>query len=440
MRTSSGSARKLVVLLGAMALIVTACGDGAASDTTAASGGDTTAVPGAVTTVAGVTTTATGGDFVTIAVLAPLTGEIGEFGQIVSETFQLGIDEINALGLNPCGEIRLVFADTETNPEVAVREADRLIAGTENLVGIFGPSSGEMVALVDTAHEAELVMVSPYSGTTELNELGGDYVYRTVASDVSDGEAAAAWILENGWKDVGFVVQVSESPLSSAEAARAALEAGGSELVANAEVVGGQASYQAELSQVLASNPEVIYMSVGIETGSTILKEADSLGYEGAWMLSADLAGQDTIDQAGADILEGRTYSEGAEADNSLPEYQRFAEVYEEAFGVPPQIFSPNAYDAAILFGLAMGANGGSCTGASINEGYRSVASDGTTVGSYEEGIGLLLEGEDIDYDGAAGTLTFDESGTPPASFAIYQVVDGQWQQAQLYAADFFED
>ena len=430
-----------VALIGVLALVVAACGDGSGGDTTTSSAGDeattTAAADDEATTTAG---SEAGGDFVTIAVLAPLTGEIGEFGQIVSEAFEMGINEINETGLNTCGEIRLQFGDTETNPEVAIREAEQLIASTENLVGFFGPSSGDMVALVDTAHNEQLMLVSPYSGTTELNELGGDFVYRTVASDLADGEAAAAFIIDQGWTTAGVLAQVAESPLSSANVVRELLPEAGVELVADVEIVAGQPSYEAELTEVLAGNPEVIYMSVGIESGVTILREADSFGYEGSWMLSADLVGQDTIDLAGPEIVEEKLFAEGAEADPELPEYQRFAELYEAEFGIEPQVFSPNAYDAAMLFGLGMMA-ADECTGAGINEVFREVASDpGTVVGNFEDGANAILAGEDIDYNGASGVLTFDETGTPPGSFAIFQVLNGTFERVAFYPATFFEE
>lgn len=426
---------RALVLVSVLALVVAACSDGT-TDTTTAGETTTTAASG------GETTTAGGGggegDFVTIGVLAPLTGEIGEFGQIVSEAFEMGINEINASGLNTCGEIRLQFADTETNPEVAIRGADQMIGSTENLVGFFGPSSGEMVALVDTAHEEELMLVSPYAGTTELNELGGDFVYRTVASDLADGEAAAAFIIDQGWETAAIIAQVAESPLSSANVVRQLLADAGVNVLADVEIVAGQASYEAEFSGVIGDSPEVIYMSVGIESGVTILREANSLGYDGNWMLSADLVGQDTIDLTGPDIVEEKVYAEGAESDPDLPEYQRFADLYMDEFDVEPKVFSPNAYDAAMLFGLAMMA-ADECTGAGINAAFRDVAGPpGTVVGSFEEGAQALMNGEEIDYNGASGVLEFDDAGTPPGSFAIFQVLNGTFERVAFYPASFF--
>jgi len=108
---------------------------------------------------------------VTIGVLVPLTGEEGEFGVIVADAVDLAVGEINDSGLNPCGEISLEIADTQTNPEEGIRQGNRLME-SEGVVAIVGPTSETMVALVDSAITNEIVLFSPYAGTISLNDLG----------------------------------------------------------------------------------------------------------------------------------------------------------------------------------------------------------------------------------------------------------------------------
>ena len=116
---------------------------------------------------------------VTVGVLVPLTGELGEFGKIVADAIEFGVGEINAAGGTRCGTIRTVVADTGGDAETGIREATNMIE-SEGAVAILGPTSGVMVPLVDLAHREEVVIMSPYAGTITLNELGGDFVYRTV--------------------------------------------------------------------------------------------------------------------------------------------------------------------------------------------------------------------------------------------------------------------
>ena len=76
---------------------------------------------------------------VTIGVLVPLTGELGEFGKIVAGAVELGVAEVNAAGGTKCGNLRTVVADTGGNPEVGIREATKMIE-SEGAVATGGPT------------------------------------------------------------------------------------------------------------------------------------------------------------------------------------------------------------------------------------------------------------------------------------------------------------
>lgn len=405
----------LVILIAAFSLVAAACAStGTPSD---GAGGD--------------------GDGVTIGVLVPLTGEAGAFGQIVADTAQLAVDEINASGLNPCGQINLVIADTQTNPEQGIREGNRLMDSV-GVVAIVGPTSETMVALVDSAITNEVVLFSPYAGSISLNSLGGNFVYRTVASDLDDGKAAGLWLVDRGYKRVAVLTQNEESTISIGTAAADAARAQGVEIVADASFAPGQTSYQAELSSVLASKPDGIFLAGGQQSGVTILKEATALGYEGEWLLAADMAVPEVIEGVGADLMEGIAFAELASADTDLPTYTAFAALHQEKLGTEAGPFSANSWDMMNLIALAMNAADG-CTGSAINDALRSVSSGGTVVSSYEEGAKALADGTDIDYNGASGPVDIDETGSVTGSYAIVGVKNGEWTGVEFYSADTFK-
>src|SRR5690606_39449990 len=63
----------------------------------------------------------------------------------------------------------------------------------------------------------QVVVTSPYAGTTAFNELGGDYAFRTVGPDTNDGLAAAKWIADQGYESVAVFTQQEEQTLSAGE-------------------------------------------------------------------------------------------------------------------------------------------------------------------------------------------------------------------------------
>ena len=374
---------------------------------------------------------------VTVGVLVPLTGELGEFGKIVAGAVELGANEINAAGGTSCGMIRTVVADTGGNPEVGIREASRMIE-SEGAVAILGPTSGVMVALVDLARRTKTVAMSPYAGTITLNELGGDYVYRTVSSDLGDGAASGLWLMDRGYRSVAFLVQNEESTISPAQVAKSAVEEASIKLTDFVIYNPGQPSYQAELVSVLANEPDAIYLAGGQESGVTVIKEATSGGFAGEWLFTADLAVPEIFAAAGADLLNGRAYVEFANPDNSLPEYKAFEALHKDKTGADPGPFSANSYDMINLIALSL-EESGQCTGEGINSVIRDVTDGGETVSTFVAGKAAIAAGKDINYEGASGPLVFDRSGTVAGSYSIQRAEDGKWVDETFYPASAFE-
>lgn len=374
---------------------------------------------------------------VTVGVLVPLTGELGRFGEIVASGIELAVNEINAAGGTSCGMIRTVLADTKGEPDHAIRAAQKMI-DTDGAVAILGPTSGEMVALVDLAKRQKTVIMSPYAGTISLNKLGGDFVYRTVSSDLGDGAASGLWLAERGYKRVAFLVQNEESTISPAQVAKGKVEAAGIEITDYVVFNPGQPSYQAELIAVLAHQPDAIYLSGGQVSGVTMIKEATVGGFEGEWLFTADLAVPEIFDAVGADLLNGRAYVEFADADTTLPAFKAFDTLYRAKNSKEPGPFASNSFDMMNLVALALQASG-DCSGTGINSAIRQVAEGGEPVASFAEAKAALAAGKDIDLVGASGSLTFDTSGTVAGAYTIQEAKEGAWVNTKFYPASTFE-
>ncbi len=391
----------------------------------------------AVAISAAVAAPAYAADEVTVGVLVPLTGELGEFGTIVADSIELGVKQINAAGGTSCGNIRTVIADTGGSAETGIREASKMI-DSEGAVAILGPTSGVMVALVDLAKQQKTVIMSPYAGTITLNELGGDYVYRTVSSDLGDGAASGLWLSKKGYKKVAFLVQNEESTISPAQVAQTSVEKAGIEITDYIIYNPGQPSYQAELISVLANEPDAIYLAGGQQSGVTVIKEASAGGFAGEWLFTADLAVPEIFDAAGAELLNDRAFVEFADADPSLEEFKSFDALHRKENGKEPGPFAANSFDMINLIALSLDASG-TCTGEGINASIRDVAEGGTAVSDFAAGKAAIAAGDDVNYEGASGPLSFDKSGTVSGSYTIQAAKDGEWVNVDFFPASEFE-
>ena len=93
--------------------------------------------------------------------------------------------------------------------------------------------------------------------------------------------------------------------------------------------------------------------------------------------------------------------------------------------------FTSETYDAAVLIALAAAKAGTTTDSTAIRDALRSVANPpGQVVGPGVAGIMKALEliaaGEDINYEGAAGTVDFDDNGDVVGYIEVWQVKDGE--------------
>ena len=99
------------------------------------------------------------------------------------------------------------------------------------------------------------------------------------------------------------------------------------------------------------------------------------------------------------------------------PALQEFHRSYAAVHGAPPEHpFIAENYDAAVLVALAAAKAGSTTDAVAIRDALRSVANPpGEVVGPGVEGIKnalmLIAEGKDINYEGGAGSVDFDENG-----------------------------
>jgi branched-chain amino acid transport system substrate-binding protein len=91
--------------------------------------------------------------------------------------------------------------------------------------------------------------------------------------------------------------------------------------------------------------------------------------------------------------------------------------------------YGPEAYDAIVTTALAA-AVAESDSGTDIGAEIPGVTREGTKCTSYEECMGLIEEGEDIDYDGASGPIEMSDAGDPQvANFQIREYTGEEFSE-----------
>lgn len=358
----------------------------------------------------------TAADPIPLGLLLPYTGDWAWVGAGADPGGELAVKEINAdKSLQPIGRpIKLYKGDTETKSKPAI-EAARKLYDINKVVGIVGPSSASIRSVIPLSKEAGAVEISPTAGTTKLDVIGGgidgEHIYRTVSSDVVMTAGMVYYAVNNFKpKKVATFTADTEGSRSIYGGVVDACKVKGLNLVTEIEFPLNQASYRAELKKLFKDEPDVIFWEANPETDATIFKQWYEMGLGGQW-IGSDFANR-TSAKAALPASEGAIgVNPGVLENERTKAWELRLNKISGKEGVTP--FSPNTYDATIIFGLAI-ESGKSATRKSIVENVRKVAQPpGLKVYNYADGIKALRAGKEINYEGIAGTQDWNKFGDP---------------------------
>ena len=388
------------------------------------------------------------GDII-VGVLLPFTGEYDWVGSNVMVVAEMLAEEMNANGGVDGRDVRLVQGDTEASVDASVTAARKLIH-VDGASAIVGPTSLTFTGVIELIQEEGVPCVSPTAGTTELDSVGGEYIFRTVPSDALGGRAIArAATAERytgiqSYSDVALMVGQAPALQSFKAPIDGSLEEFGATVTTTLDYSTGKSSYHSEVSKVLSTDPELVCLVGPPEDSARIMRAALQAGYEGNWFLTQDQTNQeflDLVDERITDDVLGLTEAHSSEAEES-GRIEAFTRAVTEYSGLEPGLFAKNSYDAMTVVGLSMQAAVGAEGGVSREAVARNVPAvatpPGEAVTDYESGASAAAGG-DVDYEGLVGPVDFDENGDIRSPFAIMRAEGGEWTRASVLTADELE-
>jgi len=361
-----------------------------------------------------------------IGALMPMTGDLQAYGEADLKGVEFAVKQINDAGGVNGAPVDLVVADTQTKPQAGVDAAQKLvnIDGVHAIVGAL--SSGVTIPVARTVTSREGVpQISNASTSPTITKLDdNDFLFRTVPSDAYQGVALAKLVADKGLTDLGVLYVNNDYGQGLANAFA---EAFGGTVTASIAFEQGQASYRGELQQASGGNAQALVVIGYPESGSVILRQALEGGYFTRFVFTDGMKAPEIIERIGAGILEGAFGTVPQSADSEG--LRLFREAYTAEYGdLPPKPYYDTAYDAA--FALALAAQkAGSTDPTAIRDNLREVANPPGEVvlpGEWEKAVKLLADGQDINYEGASGSVDFDENGDVPGTIGHWEIQDGK--------------
>lgn len=405
---------RLLAVAGAASLVLAACGgddDGAA---------DTPDDDAPAEEENGEEGTATGFEGeLHIGTLLPQTGNLAFLGPPEFAGVDLAVQEMNEAGGVGGNDVTVSHADSgDTSTDIASQSAERLLS--EGVAAIVGAASSSVsFTVIDQITQSGVIQISPANTSPDFTTYEDDGLYfRTAPSDVLQGRVLGDLVLADGHLDVGILALQDAYGEGLAENVTTAVEDGGGTIVETIIYDPQAASYTAEVSQMATANPEAIVL-IGFDETLTILPELETqgIGPQEVPVYFVDGNLSNFGDELPTGFLEGNK--------GTLPGAEAPGDFQDRLLEVDPELndfsYAAESYDAAILVGLAAIA-AQSVESRDIADQMINVSRDGTTCTTFAECKDLLEAGEDIDYDGVSGPISFSDAGDPTeATIGIYQ-------------------
>jgi branched-chain amino acid transport system substrate-binding protein len=377
-------------------------------------------------------------------VLVGLTGDAAAAGQEWNQAVKLGIDYLNeklaAAGLGD--RLKAVLADSqdsEGNAQRGVEAATKLVTVDQVQVII-----GDLFSSVTSAAAQAVVIpnnVLMFTGGTNpaLTDLNGDgptLLWQPVAADDLQGRVLAQLMGEALGADSTVNVAVRNDAYGTGlgEIFRQAWEEGGGKIGEYVTINPDQPTYDTEAQQLASGDPAGWLIIDFCPQFGTL---AGPLQRTGKWD-PAKTFGGDTLINCGDQVPEGstlgmRAVQANASAGSSFKDYQELFESKGDP-NIAFEAFTAEAFDSVFIAFLAAVA-AKSTDPVTISEQVVAVTNppgDEYTFLDIDKAVQALLDGKDIHFNGATGSLLFNDRGRVTATaYDVWQLeADGSGEIA----------
>jgi branched-chain amino acid transport system substrate-binding protein len=348
------------------------------------------------------------GGAIRLGTLTPLTGAGGNYGPSMLKAMQSVAGEINAAGGVLGRKVELVSEDDQTNPEAGVRAARKLI-DVDRVSAIMGTwASAVTTAVAPLCWESKtfLTTVSGSDTITLLPHQG--YLVRTQPNTQLQGRKFAEFMVSVGSKRVAILAVQAPFALPTQKVIGEELKKRGSELVAAVVYDKDKTTFRSEIDQVLKARPDMIYLNGYTPDVTVVLKDLFKAGYAGAKIAQAYAVNAKLLGSLPPEVTDG-TYTIAPSPSIDSTAYKRLARALGNDDLDP---YSCQTHDHISLVCLAIAHAKGEATGTAVKDHVRKISQGGgTRVDSAVDGLRLLAQGKDVNFDGASGPCEFNDIG-----------------------------
>lgn len=360
-----------------------------------------------------------------IGTILPQTGSLAYLGPPEESGVALAAKEINEADLGITVEVTYADSGDADNKAYATNVPKLLNADVSAIIG--AAASGVSKLFIDDVTGAGVIQFSPANTSPDFTTWDDDGLYwRTAPSDLLQGEVLGNQIADDGNSALGIIYLNDAYGTGLEQVTSEIFTDAGGEVVASESFNEGDSSFDAQISAVLAEDPDSIAL-ITFDQVFTIIPALKAAGFDMSKVYLVD----GNLKQFGDELEPGSlTGAKGTLPGPVLEDdfQERLKAAWKEELNGEQELadfaYAPESYDATVLIALAAYA-ANSVEGKDIAAKLQEVSGgsgNGEKVTSFADGAKILAEGGVVDYDGYSGPITFDENGDPTeASIGVFE-------------------
>jgi branched-chain amino acid transport system substrate-binding protein len=307
--------------------------------------------------------------------------------------------------------------DTET--DIASQTVDsHLQKGVQAIIG--AASSGVTFTVIDKITSNGVLQISPANTAPSLTDYPDNGLYfRTAPSDALQGAVQASFAIDAGFTEGATIARKDPYGEGLQNAFVADFEAGGGTITTALTYDPTAASFEAEVAEIAAGNPEFVQV-VGFDESVKLIQEMikQGIGPQDVQIYLADGNLSTTaFKDFPKDTMTG-VIGTVPTGDPSVDVEAFNAKLLEQDPALTDFAYGAQAYDATMLVAIAA-EYAGCADGTAIAAAMPMVANadaGGEACGTYADCVAIIQAGGQPNYDGVTGPLDFNEFGDPKSA------------------------
>jgi branched-chain amino acid transport system substrate-binding protein len=293
-----------------------------------------------------------------IGLAGPLTGENAVYGEYMTRSATLAVDQINAAGGIDGIPLRLELGDDQMDPAQSPLIAQRF-ANDPSILAVIGHfASTNTLAALPIYDQAGVPFLSPSSTSQTLSGMS-PWFFRMPSTNDETADSVARYAIEVlGATRIASVYAVSESCITLQDAFEARVHELGGEYFERIAVQVGDQDFAAQVTSLMSLEPDFVFLNTFFAEGAAFIIQAHEAGLRTTYVGNDAVGGQALVDLAGAEAAEGAMYAVAWDPADPSPASQAFVTAFQAAYGVAPESYGAHSYAAveAIAAALRSGA------------------------------------------------------------------------------------